>query len=186
EALHQSMTSDPDVVLIGQGVKSPWYVGNTCRNLVRDFGEQRVIDSPVSENGVTGVAVGAAIAGLRAVVVHPRMDFMLYAIDPIVNQAANWRYMSGGHSHAPVVIWGIVNRGGEQAAQHSQALQAWYAHVPGLKVVAPSTAYDAKGLLVAAIRDNNPVIYLTDRWLHGQSSVVPPGLYETPIGVAEI
>lgn len=186
EALHEVMADDPSVFLIGQGVNSPWYVGNTCSGLLDRFGASRVIDTPVSENLITGSAVGAALAGMRPIVVHPRVDFLIYGLDPIVNQAANWHYMNGGRLPVPMVVWAIINRGGEQAAQHSQALQAWFAHVPGLKVVMPSTAYDAKGLLVAAIRDNNPVIYLTDRWLHGQSSVVPPGLYETPIGVAEI
>ena len=117
--------------LIGQGVKSPWYVGSTCNGLVQQFGEDRVIDTPVSENAITGAAVGAAIAGMKAIVVHPRVDFALYAFDPIINQAANWHYMNGGKSSVPVVFWLIVNRGGEQAAQHSQALHSMFAHVPG-------------------------------------------------------
>ncbi|MFH1934144.1 MAG: alpha-ketoacid dehydrogenase subunit beta, partial [Pseudomonadota bacterium] len=150
EALHQMMEADASVFLIGQGVKSPWYVGRTAEGLLERFGPERVIDTPVSENAMTGAAVGAAIVGMRPVVVHPRMDFMMYAFDPIVNEAANWHYMSGGRSHVPVVIWGIINRGGEQAAQHSQAIQAMFAHVPGLKVVMPATAYDAKGLMVSA------------------------------------
>jgi acetoin:2,6-dichlorophenolindophenol oxidoreductase subunit beta len=184
EALHQTMGEDPLLVLIGQGVKSPWYVGNTCRGLVERFGERRVMDSPVSENAVTGAAVGAAIAGVRSVVVHPRMDFMLYALDPIINEAANWRYMSGGSSKAPVVIWGVVNRGGEQGAQHSQALHSMFAHVPGLKVIAPSTPHDAKGLMVAAIRDDDPVVYVDERWLYSQEGPVPAELYAEPIGRA--
>ena len=140
EALHQMMAEDESVFLIGQGVKSPWYVGNTAKDLLERFGPDRVIDTPVSENAMTGAAVGAAIAGMRSVVVHPRMDFMMYAFDPIINEAANWYYMNGGRSSVPVVIWGIINRGGEQAAQHSQAIHAWFAHVPGLKVVMPGTA----------------------------------------------
>lgn len=182
EALHQMMASDPRVVLMGQGVKSPWYVGNTCRGLPEKFGSMRVIDTPVSENVVTGAAVGLSITGLRGIVVHPRMDFMLYALDPIINQAANWHYMSGGRSNVPVVIWGIINRGGEQAAQHSQALHALFAHIPGLKVVMPSTPYDAKGLMVAAIRDDNPVVFIDDRWLYSMEGVVPEELYEVKIG----
>jgi acetoin:2,6-dichlorophenolindophenol oxidoreductase subunit beta len=130
--------------------------------------------------------VGAAIAGMRAVVVHPRVDFMLYAIDPIVNEAANWYYMNGGRASVPVVFWGCINRGGEQAAQHSQALQAMFAHVPGLKVVMPATPYDAKGLMIAAIRDDNPVVFLDDRWLHSVEGPVPEEMYEIPIGKAEI
>ena len=186
EALHQMMEEDESVFLIGQGVKSPWYVGQTCNGLIAKFGEKRVIDTPVSENAVTGAAVGAALAGMKAVVVHPRMDFMFYAMDPIINEAANWHYMNGGKLSAPVVIWGIINRGGEQAAQHSQALHALFAHVPGLKVVMPSTPYDAKGLMVAAIRDPNPVIFVDDRWLYPEEGYVPEGLYEIEIGKAFI
>jgi len=182
EALHQIMALDQSVFLIGQGVKSPWYVGNTCQGLLESFGPEKVIDTPVSENAITGSAVGAAIAGMKPVIVHPRMDFMMYAMDPIINEAANWHYMCGGKSSVPVVIWGIVNRGGEQAAQHSQAFHALFAHIPGLKVVMPSTPYDAKGLLVAAIRDENPVIYVDDRWLYPQEGPVPEEIYEVPIG----
>ena len=175
EALHQMMDSDPSVFLIGQGVKSPWYVGNTAKGLLEKFGPERVIDTPVSENAITGTAVGAALAGMRPVVVHPRVDFMMYAMDPVINEAANWHYMFGGKSSVPVVIWGIINRGGEQAAQHSQSLHALFAHVPGLKVVMPSTPYDAKGLMVAAIKDDNPVIYMDDRWLYNLEGEVPRG-----------
>ena len=182
EALHQMMDSDPSVFLIGQGVKSPWYVGNTAKGLLEKFGPERVIDTPVSENAITGTAVGAALVGMRPVVVHPRGDFMMYAMDPIINEAANWHYMFGGKSSVPVVIWGIINRGGEQAAQHSQSLHALFAHVPGLKVVMPSTPYDAKGLMVAAIKDDNPVIYMDDRWLYNLEEEVPEEVYSVPIG----
>jgi len=184
EALHQMMSKYSDMVLIGQGVKSPWYVGNTCNGLVDKFSEARVIDTPVSENAITGAAVGSAIAGIRTVVVHPRVDFMMYALDPIINEAANWYYMNGGNASVPVVFWGIINRGGEQAAQHSQALQALFAHIPGLKVVMPATSYDAKGLLIAAIKDNNPVVFMDDRWLYGQEDEVPFEEYSVEIGKA--
>lgn len=186
EAIDQMMAADKDVFLIGQGVKSPWYVGNTCKNLVEKYGEERVIDTPVSENAVTGAAVGASIAGMKAIVVHPRVDFALYAFDPIINQAANWYYMNGGQSTAPVVFWLIVNRGGEQGAQHSQALQTMFAHVPGLKVITPSTAYDAKGLLVSAIKDPNPVVFIDDRWLYSVEDNVPNEIYTVEIGKAII
>lgn len=186
EALHQMMNKNRNIMLIGQGVKSPWYVGNTCNGLVEKFGEDRVIDTPVSENAMTGMAVGASIAGYPSIVVHPRMDFMLYAFDPIINQAANWFYMSGGKVSAPVVFWGIINRGGEQAAQHSQALHALFAHVPGLKVVMPSTAYDAKGLMIAAINDPNPVVYIDERLLYRTKTVVPKEMYEVEIGKAVV
>jgi len=182
EALHQMMESDPSVFLIGQGVKSPWYVGNTARGLLEKFGPERVIDTPVSENAITGAAVGAALVGMRPVVVHPRVDFMMYAMDPVINEAANWHYMFGGKSSVPVVIWGIINRGGEQAAQHSQSLHALFAHVPGLKVVMPSTPYDAKGLMIAAIKDDNPVVYMDDRWLYNMEGEVPEDMYSVPIG----
>jgi len=182
EALHQTMESDDTVFLIGQGVKSPWYVGNTAKGLLGRFGSDRVIDTPVSENAITGAAVGAALAGMRPVVVHPRMDFMLYAMDPIINQAANWFYMNGGNLSAKVVFWGVINRGGEQAAQHSQALHALFGHIPGLKVVMPATPQDAKGLMISAIRDENPVVFIDDRWLHNMTDIVPEEPYETPIG----
>ena len=176
------MEKDSHVFLIGQGVTSPWYVGTTTVGLIDKFGPERVIDTPVSENGVTGVAVGAALCGMCPVLVHSRMDFMYYAMDQIANHAANWCYMFGGQLSVPLTIWGIINRGGEQAAQHSQALQAMLAHIPGLKVVMPSTPYDAKGLLVASIEDENPVVYIDDRWLYDHVGEVPAGLYSIPIG----
>ena len=186
EALHQMMVEDASVFLIGQGVKSPWYVGRTAEGLLDRFGPDRVIDTPVSENAMTGAAVGAALAGMRPVAVHPRMDFMLYAFDPIINQAANWSYMNGGKLSAPVVFWCIINRGGEQAAQHSQAIHALFAHIPGLKVIMPSTPVDAKGLMISAIKDDNPVVYIDDRWLHGTEADVPEGSYEIPIGKGDV
>ena len=182
KTLDYLLSIDSSVLIIGQGVKSPWYVGSTCNGLVDKFGEERVIDTPISENGITGVAVGAAIAGMKPIVVHPRMDFMLYAFDPIINEASNWSYMSGGRSSVPVVFWGIINRGGEQAAQHSQALYSMFAHVPGLKVIAPSTPYDVKGLLISAIRDPDPVVFVDDRWLYSKNGEVPEEEYTVPIG----
>jgi pyruvate dehydrogenase E1 component beta subunit len=182
ETLHQLLEQNKKVFLIGQGVTSPWYVGTTTVGLVDRFGSQRVFDTPVSENAVTGLAVGAALTGMRPIVVHPRMDFMYYAFDQIANQAANWYYMFGGQLSVPITFWGIINRGGEQAAQHSQALQAIFSHIPGLKVVMPSTPYDAKGLLVASVNDDNPVVYIDDRWLYDLESDVPEDLYSVEIG----
>jgi pyruvate dehydrogenase E1 component beta subunit len=176
------MEGDPSVFLIGQGVKSPWYVGNTARGLLDRFGSERIVDTPVSENAVTGAAVGASLVGMRPIVVHPRVDFMMYAMDPIINEAANWHYMFGGRASASVVIWGIINRGGEQAAQHSQALHSVFGHIPGLKVVMPATAYDAKGLMISAIKDDNPVVFIDDRWLYRSECIVPEQVYEVPIG----
>jgi len=186
EALHQLLEKDKSVFLIGQGVNSAWYAGGTCNGLIEKFGKERVIDTPVSENAITGAAVGAAISGMKPIVMHPRMDFMLYAIDPIINQAANWSYMLGNKKNISVVFWGVINRGGEQAAQHSQALQAIFCHIPGLKVVAPSNAYDAKGLMISAVNDNSPVLFIDDRWLYNTESDVPEELYNIEIGKAEV
>lgn len=182
ETFHQMMESDKRVFLIGQGVTSPWYVGNTTIGLIDRFGPKRIIDTPVSENGITGVAVGAALAGMHPILVHPRMDFMYYAMDQIANQAANWYYMFGGQTSVPLTIWAIINRGDEQAAQHSQSLQAMFAHIPGLKVVMPSTPYEAKGLLIASIEDDNPVIFIDDRWLYNDLGEVPEEVYSIPLG----
>lgn len=186
EAHAQLLASDSRVFLIGQGVWSPWYAGTSLKDLEKEFGRNRVIDSPVSENAVTGAAIGAALAGMRPIVFHPRMDFMLLAMDPIVNQAANWSYMFAGQVAVPVVIRAAINRGGEQGAQHSQALHAFFFHVPGVKVVMPSTPYDAKGLLISAVYDGNPVVYLDDRWLYGETGHVPEDLYKVPIGEAVV
>lgn len=176
------MEKDKRVFIIGQGVISPWYVGNTTKGFVDKFGEKRIIDTPVSEAAVTGAAVGTAMAGMRPILVHPRMDFMYLAMDQIINQAANWYYMFGGQTSIPLTIRGIINRGGEQAAQHSQAIQAIFAHVPGLKIVMPATPYDAKGLLISAIKDENPVVYIEDRWLYEKKGEVPEEIYEVPLG----
>jgi pyruvate dehydrogenase E1 component beta subunit len=186
EAHAQLLQSDPRVFVIGQGLWSPWYVGTSMKDLDKEFGRDRLLDCPVSENGTTGVGVGAALAGMRPIVVHPRMDFMLLAVDQIVNQASNWSYMFGGQIGVPVVIRPIVNRGGEQGAQHSQSMHALFAHVPGLKVVMPATPYDAKGLLVAAVSDGNPVLYIDDRWLYNLEGDVPEELYTVPIGKAAV
>lgn len=182
EALHQKIAEDKRVFLIGQGVTSPWYVGSTTIGLIDRFGEERIVDTPVSENGITGVAIGAALTGMRPILLFPRMDFMYYAMDQIANHAANWHYMFGGQLSVPLTIWTIINRGGEQAAQHSQALQAIFAHIPGLKVVMPSTPYDVKGLLLASIDDDNPVIFIDERWLYNEEGDVPEEMYSVPIG----
>ena len=186
EAFTELMDADPRMIIIGQGLYSPWYVGSSMVELEKRFGTERVIDCPVSENGTTGIAIGAALAGAPTVMVHPRMDFMLLATDQIFNQAAKWHYMFNGNANVPLVIRGIINRGGEQAAQHSQAMQAMYMNIPGLKVVMPSTAYDAKGLLVASVHDGNPVVFIDDRWLYKEVGDVPLGLYEVPLGVGAI
>jgi pyruvate/2-oxoglutarate/acetoin dehydrogenase E1 component len=186
EAHAQILSSDPRAFLIGQGLWSPWYAGGSLEGLELEFSRERVMDSPVSENATTGLAVGAALAGMRPIVFHPRMDFMLLAVDPIVNQAANWSYLFQGRIGVPLVVRAVINRGGEQGAQHSQALHATFMHIPGLKVVMPSTPYDAKGLLIAAMDDPNPVLYIDDRWLYAASGPVPEPMFRVPIGQAAV
>lgn len=174
-----AMAEDPSVILLGQGLWSPWYVGNSMSNLEHEFGYERVIDTPVSELAVTGAAVGASQCGYRPVVTHPRVDFAMLALDQIVNQAAKWNSMFGGGAPVPAVFRLIVNRGGEQGAQHSQSLYSWFAHIPGLRVVVPATPQDAQDLLVAAIRCDDPVVYIDDRWLYDlESEVTDPSAIE--------
>ena len=164
----------PEVFVIGQGLWSPWYVGNSMTGLDKKYGHQRIIDTPVSESASTGAALGASISGMRPIVVHPRMDFMIYAMDSIVNQAAKWSSMFGGQSNPNLTIRSIINRGGEQGAQHSQALHSWFAHVPGLRVVMPASVSDARDLLIASVLCNDPVIYIDDRWLYDLEESLPP------------
>lgn len=164
----------PNVYTIGQGLWSPWYVGSSMTDLDHEFGKERVIDCPVSEGATTGMAIGSSLFGYRPIMVHPRMDFMLLATDQIVNQAAKWRHMLGGATGPAVVLRAIINRGGEQGAQHSQALHAWYAHIPGLRVVMPATPNDARDLLIAATLSDDPVVYIDDRWLYEQSESETP------------
>lgn len=164
----------PEVFIIGQGLWSPWYVGNTMTELDKKFGKARVIDTPVSELACTGAAVGAGLSGMKPIVVHPRLDFMLYGLDAVVNQAAKWSHMFGGQASPNVTIRGIINRGGEQGAQHSQALHAWFAHVPGLRVVTPATVADARDLMIASVLCPSPVMFIDDRWLYDQEDELPP------------
>ena len=166
EGFQYLLADDPSVLVIGQGLWSPWYVGNTMRDLEHEFGKARVIDTPVSELACTGAAIGAALSGYRPIVTHPRVDFALLAVDQMVNQAAKWNSMFGGQSPVPVVFRLIVNRGGEQGAQHSQSLYSWFAHIPGLRVVTPATPADARDLLIAATLSDDPVVYIDDRWLY--------------------
>jgi pyruvate/2-oxoglutarate/acetoin dehydrogenase E1 component len=174
EAFVYLLSNYPEVFTIGQGLWSPWYVGNTMTNLDKEFGRERVIDTPVSELACTGAAVGAALSGRRPVVIHPRVDFALLAVDQVVNQAAKWCHMFGGDVQVPVTIRAIINRGGEQGAQHSQSLHSWFAHVPGLRVVMPATAADARDLLIASVLGPDPVVYIDDRWLYEVEEELPP------------
>jgi pyruvate dehydrogenase E1 component beta subunit len=162
-----------NVFAIGQGLWSPWYVGNSMTDLDKRFGRKRIIDTPVSELACTGAAVGASLCGYRPIVVHPRMDFMVLAIDQIVNQAAKWSHMLGGQASPAITIRAIINRGREQGAQHSQALHSWFAHVPGLRVVMPATVADARDLLIDSVLCDHPVLYIDDRWLYGRQAVLP-------------
>ena len=182
EAHQQLLAVDDRVFVIGQGVDSPWCVGKSTLGLIDKFGTKRVIDTPISEAVVTGAAVGAAMAGMHPIVFHPRMDFMYLAMDQIINHCAHWYYMFGGKVNVPVTIRGIINRGNAQAAQHSQSPFAMYVHIPGLKVVCPASPYEAKGLLIAAVRDDNPVLYCDDRWLYEIKEEVPDEIYEVPLG----
>jgi acetoin:2,6-dichlorophenolindophenol oxidoreductase subunit beta len=186
EAIDLSMAADPSVYIMGLGVPDPKGVFGTTLGLQQKYGEKRVMDMPTSENGMTGVAIGSALVGMRPILVHQRLDFALLSVEQIVNQAANWHYMYGGQQSVPLVIRFIVGRGWGQGPQHSQSLHSWFAHIPGLKVVVPATPYDAKGLLISSIEDNNPVIFIEHRWLHGISGDVPEGLYRVPIGKARV
>jgi len=174
EGFEWLLQNRPEVFTIGQGLWSPWYVGSSMTGLDKQFGRDRVIDSPVSELGTTGVAVGASMCGYRPIVVHPRIDFMLLAVDQIVTQAAKWRSMFGGEAQAPVTIRGIINRGGEQGAQHSQSLHSWFAHIPGLRVVMPATPADARDLLIASVISDDPVLYIDDRCLYDLQEELGP------------
>ena len=186
EATDYCMSTDPEVHLMGLGVPDPKGIFGTTLGLSEKFGNERVLDTPTSENGMTGIALGASMMGMRPVITHQRVEFSLLAIEQIVNQAAKCHYMTGGALCAPLVIRMIIGRGWGQGPQHSQSLESWFAHIPGLKVVLPSTPYDAKGLLISSIKDNNPVIFLEHRWLHETFGDVPQNAYEIPIGEAKV
>ena len=168
------LSNYPESLVVGQGLWSPFYVGSSMADLEKKYGRERVIDTPVSENTSTGIVLGAALSGMKATVVHPRMDFMVLAADQIVNQASKWRSMLGSSAPIPVTIRGIINRGGEQGAQHSQALHSWFAHIPGLRVVMPACPSDARDLLISSILCNDPVLYIDDRWCYDLSEEVSP------------
>jgi pyruvate dehydrogenase E1 component beta subunit len=186
EALSIALENDQKVITFGLGVDDPKRIFGTTAGLKEKFGSDRVFDMPISENAMTGVAIGASLNGIRPVMMHQRLDFFLLAMDQLVNNAAKWHYMFGGKRSVPITIRLIVGRGWGQGPQHSQSLQSWFAHIPGLKVVMPTTAYDAKGLLLSAIFDDNPVIYLEHRWLHSLEGEVPEGDYRVPIGKANV
>lgn len=186
EALDLKLADDPRVYLIGLGVPDPKGIFGTTLGLQQKFGKTRVMDMPVSENAVTGIVLGSAITGMRPILSHQRVDFALLSLDQIINHIAKWHFMFGGQNSVPLVIRLIIGRGWGQGPQHSQSLESLFAHIPGLKVIMPVMPSDAKGLIISAIEDNNPVIILEHRWLHGVKGEVPEGLFRVPIGKASI
>ncbi|MCB0403427.1 MAG: alpha-ketoacid dehydrogenase subunit beta [Bdellovibrionales bacterium] len=185
EATVQAMEANPSLYVIGEGVDDPKGVFGTTLEPFKKF-PNRVLDSPLSESAVTGIGIGAAIEGRPCIMVHARCEFLLLAMDQVLNHAAKWRYMSGGALSVPIVIRCVVGRGWGQAAQHSQTFHSLFAYVPGLKVALPSTPYDSKGLLMGAIADPNPVIFVEHRWLHNKEGEVPAEPYHLPLGKAAV
>ncbi len=186
EALIEEMERDAGVFTIGEDIGMHGGLFAVTAGLLDRFGPSRVIDSPISEAGITGAGVGAALVGCRPVVELQIFDFVTLTMDQLVNHAAKWRYMSGGQVSVPLVVRGPISNGIGMAAQHSQTLEAWFVHAPGLVVMMPSTPYDAKGLLKSAIRDDNPVVFLEKRLLYARPGAVPSGDYVVPIGVADV
>jgi len=186
QAMREEMRRDDRVFLIGEEVG--YYQGafKVSKGFVEEFGQGRVLDTPITEAGFTGLAVGAAMAGLRPIVELMTFNFGILAMDQIVNNAAKIRYMSGGQLSVPLVIRGPGSAAHQLGAQHSQSLEAWFCHVPGLKVVAPATPHDAKGLLKSAIRDPNPIIFIEAQLLYSTKGEVEDGEYTIPIGQAEV
>jgi len=186
EALRQEMRRDPNVYVIGEDVGVFGGCFGVTAGLIDEFGPKRVIDTPITESAIIGNALGAAATGLRPVAEIMFMDFVGVTMDQIYNQAAKMRYMFGGKAKIPMVIRTACGAGGSAAAQHSQSLEAWFMHVPGLKVVAPSTAYDAKGLLISSIRDDNPVIFVEHKFIYDLEGEVPEDIYTIPLGKADV
>ena len=186
EALDQAMAADESVIVFGLGVDDPKAIFGTTAGLQETYGCERVFDTPTSENAMTGVGIGAALNGIRPVMVHQRLDFFLLAMDQLVNGAAKWHFMFGGQGKVPITIRLIMGRGWGQGPTHSQNLQAWFTHIPGLKVVMPATAEDAKGLLLESIRDDNPVVFLEHRWLHNIQGEVSEEPKHVPLGKARM
>jgi pyruvate/2-oxoglutarate/acetoin dehydrogenase E1 component len=186
EATDQEMARDASVVLFGLDVDDPKAIQGTTRGLAAKYGPERVFGTPLSEDAMTGAAIGMALAGLRPIHVHIRMDFLMLAMNQLVNVAAKSRYMYGGQVALPLVVRSMIGKSWGQGAQHSQGLYSLFMHVPGLKVVAPATPFDAKGCLIAAIRDDNPVLFVEHRLLHFQSGPVPEKAYLVPPGKARI
>jgi len=186
EAMDEEMARDDTIFLIGEDVDLYGGVYNLSVNLVEKYGRKRVVGTPISEQGFMGLCVGAAMAGLRPIVEIMYMDFIMLAMDQLANQMAKLRYMSGGQFAMPVTIRAQAGAGTAEAAQHSQSLEAWFAHIPGFKVAMPATAYDAKGLLKSAIRDDNPVLVIENRVLFYKAEDAPEGEWLVPLGTADV
>ncbi len=186
EACYQEMETNPNVFVYGLGVDDPKGHYGTTKNLHEQFGPKRCFDTPLSEDAMTGVGIGAALAGLRPIFVHQRMDFLLLCMNQLINMAAKIRYISSGEHSVPLVVRAAIGRSWGQGAQHSQALHSLFCHIPGIKVVAPTTPHDAKGILTSSIRDNNPVIFIEHRMLYKNAGFVPTHPYELPIGKGRI
>jgi pyruvate dehydrogenase E1 component subunit beta len=186
QAMKEEMARDPNVFLIGEEVGHYQGAYKVTQGLVAQFGEWRVRDTPIAEEAIAGIAVGAAFTGLRPIAEMMTFNFSILALDQIVNHAAKYRYMSGGQIRCPMVLRGPSGAAAQVAAQHSQALESWYAHVPGLVVVMPSTPRDAKGLLKSAIRDDNPVIFMENEVLYNLKGEVPEEEYHIPLGLSDV
>lgn len=186
EATSQCMENDPSVYIMGLGVPDSGGIFGTTTGLQEKFSQKRVMDIPAAENGMTGIAIGSAIAGMRPILTHQRVDFALLSVEQLVNQAAKWHYTFNEQMNVPLVVRMIIGRGWGQGSQHSQSLHSWFGHIPGLKVIMPFSAHDAKGLLISAIEDNNPVIFMEHRWLHNLKDNVPEEMYRVPLGKARI
>jgi len=182
EALDLALGRDARVLVLGQGVDDPSAMFGTTRGLKEKYGGERVFDTPVAEESMTGVCAGAAMNGMRPVLMHNRPDFILLTFNQLVNHASKYHYMDNGLSTVPMVVWAAIGRGWGSGSQHSQAIQGLLLGVPGLRIVMPSTAHDAKGLLLSAIADNNPVLVFEHRWLMRKDGIVPEGHYTVPIG----
>tara|TARA_B100001175_G_C19404852_1_gene588140 strand:+ start:12 stop:1058 length:1047 start_codon:yes stop_codon:yes gene_type:complete len=186
DAMIIAMSKDKKVICYGLGVDDPKRIFGTTQHLKERFGPDRIFDVPTSENALVGIGTGLAIGGYKPIFVSQRFDFILLAIDQIVNSAAKWYHMFGSKSHIPLVLRLIVGRGWGQGPTHSQSFHSWFANVPGLKVVIPSNAIDAKGLLLSSIFDKNPIIFVEHRWLYNLEEDVPKGDYRTQIGKANL
>lgn len=186
EAHQQAMRADDGVVVMGQGVDDPGGIFGSTLNLHKEFGPHRSFDMPLAEESITGIANGMALAGMRPIVVHARIDFLLLAMNQIVTHAAKWRFMFGDENRMPVVYRAVIGRGWGQGAQHAQSLQAMFMHVPGLAVAVPASPYDAKGLLLAAVAGGGPVVFIEHRQLYGAKGEVPEAPYTIPFGKARV